>query len=405
MGTLKRIGGQGGAAITFAESVPRPVGISWGDGGILLGGVGEGILRVSPNGGTPERLIPAKNDEWMISPQLLPGGDNVLFTVATPESGLTGEQVWSKARIVVQSLKTGQRKVLIEGANDARYLPTGHLVYAVRGVLMARTFDVRRQAVSAEAIPMIEGVALSGIGQLVTGVAQFSVSNMGTMVYVPGPVSGTEEQQRDLVIVDRAGAIVPLKLPPAPYQHPRVSPDGKQLAYHTDDGRRAIVWSYDLSGSAAARQLTLEGNNRFPIWSRDGRRVTYQSDRGGRPSIYWQPADGSGPAERLIEQEPGMSPIPNSWTPDNKELLFETGKAVPISSTVVPTDSIRTLWMLHIADKKAEPFSHIRSVAVIAPIAASISADGRWVAYTVAAETSRAALQTLVQQVPKAARI
>ena len=47
---------------------------------------------------------------------------------------------WDKAQVVVQSLKSRQRKILVEGGSDARYLPTGHLVYALGGSLFAVVF-------------------------------------------------------------------------------------------------------------------------------------------------------------------------------------------------------------------------------------------------------------------------
>ena len=55
---------------------------------------------------------------------------------------------WDKANIAVQSLATGERKVLIEGGADARYIPTGHLVYMREGTLMAVPFNLDRLAVT-----------------------------------------------------------------------------------------------------------------------------------------------------------------------------------------------------------------------------------------------------------------
>ena len=38
--------------------------------------------------------------------------------------------------------ESGDRKTVIDGGSDARYLSTGHLVYAVGGVLYAARFDL-----------------------------------------------------------------------------------------------------------------------------------------------------------------------------------------------------------------------------------------------------------------------
>ena len=99
-------------------------------------------------------------------------------------------------------------------------------------------------------------------------------------------------RQQDLVLFDRKGGAEPLGLPPGSYNFPRVSPDGKRIAFETNDGKEAAVSIYELSGASAPRRLTFGGNNRYPIWSADGQRVTFQSDREGDPAVCWQPADG-----------------------------------------------------------------------------------------------------------------
>ena len=60
-----------------------------------------------------------KDDEWADSPQMLPGGQHVLFTLATGNA----PDRWDKAKVVVQSIATGERKIVVEGGSDARYVP------------------------------------------------------------------------------------------------------------------------------------------------------------------------------------------------------------------------------------------------------------------------------------------
>ena len=80
-----------------------------------------------------------RDGEAVYGPQVLPDGRSVLFTVAATTAGTDR---WDKGRIVVQSLASGERKTLIDGGgSDARYVPTGHLVYALSGVLFAVPFD------------------------------------------------------------------------------------------------------------------------------------------------------------------------------------------------------------------------------------------------------------------------
>jgi Tol biopolymer transport system component len=355
--TIKRIAITGGAAVTVSSLEALPFGLTWDPDGIVFDQP-KGAFRVSANGGKPELLVPAGSNELIYRPQMLPDGQTLLFTTA-PGGGAA--DTWEKARIVAHSLKSGQRKTLIEGGTAGQYLPTGHIAYALRGVVFAVPFDLRRLEVTGGPVPLVEGVRIDG------GTAHFSFSQTGSLVYVPGPVSGSAAQQNDLALLDRKGTAEPLKLPAGQYETPRVSPDGKRVAFGGDDGKEQIVWVYDLSGASSMRRLTFGGKNRFPIWSADGRRVAFQSDRDGDLGIFWLPADGNGTAERLTKPEQGTSHVPESWSPDGKRMLMTVTRGPNVS-----------LWILSLDDKKVAPFAAVQSLQ---PINATFSRDGRWVAY------------------------
>jgi serine/threonine-protein kinase len=359
--TLKRIAVTGGAAVTICPAA-TPFGMSWGTDGILVGQGSAGILRVAASGGKPELLVGVKNGEVAHGPQMLPGGQSVLFTVATG----TGADQWDKAQIVVHSLRSGERKTLIEGGSDPRYLPTGQVVYALAGTLFAVPFDLRRLEVTGGPVPIVEGVRrASGAA---TGIAQFAFSTTGSLVYIPGPVSASSGR-RDLAMLDRKGDVEPLKLPQGPYEVPRISPDGKRVAFGSDDGKEAIVYIYELSGTSSMRRLTFGGRNRFPIWSADGQRVAFQSDREGDLGIFWQLADGTGAAERLTKPDQGAAHVPESWSPIGDRFLFSATK-----------DSNATLWTLSLQDRKAAPFGAVQASSSV-PINSIFSPDGQWVTY------------------------
>src|SRR5207247_7650311 len=254
-------------------------------------------------------------------PQLLPDGQTLLFTLAT---GVNADR-WDKARIVAESLTSHERKTVIDGGSDARYLPTGHLVYALGGVVFALPFDVRRMTPSGSPAPIVEGVRRTNAG--ITGSAQFGISNTGSLVYIPGPVS-TGIGQLSVGLFDRKGGLDLLKIPPGAYQVPRMSPDGKRIAFGSDDGKEASIWIYELSGTSSMRRLTFEGqgHNRFPVWSADSQRVAFQSDREGDLGIFWQREDGGAPAERLTKADEGVSHIPESWAPHDERFLYNAVK-------------------------------------------------------------------------------
>lgn len=353
--TLKTIRVDGGVAVTLCRAV-FPYGVSWGANGILFVEPGKGVMRVAPAGGEPQVLIRLDAGEAAQSPQFLPDGQHVLFTLAKGHS----PDRWDRAAVVVQNVATGQRTTVLEGGSDARYVPTGHLVYALTGNLFAIAFDVARLRTSGAAVPVVEGVRRGAADT--TGTAQFSVALNGSLMYVPGPLSG----RFDLGLTDIKGTVEPLHLPPDSYEAPRVSPDGGRVAFGTDDGREAAVWIYELSGRAPLRKLTFGGNNRYPTWSPDGTRVTFQSDRDGDAAVFWQPLSG-GAVERLTTPRPGESHEPEAWSPDGRVLLFSIATARDVS-----------LWTLTLPSRIAAPFNAVRSSTRTGAV---FSNDGRWVAY------------------------
>jgi serine/threonine-protein kinase len=371
--TLKRIAVSGGAAVTLGPAENGVWGISWGEGGIVFGQGAQGIFRVSENGGKPELLVSVK-DEIAHGPQILPGGKAILYTLRA-----AGESDWDKAKIVVQSLEQpgSARQLLFQGGRDARFVSTGHILYAYQGTVFAISFDVNQLRLTGGPTPVVEGVRNSGA---TTGASQFSVADNGTLIFVPGPLSGgSSGALRTLAFRDRSGnELERLKVPPRAYLFPRVSPDGTRVAVSTEDDK-PDVWIIDLAGSSAPRQLTLGGNSRIPVWSApDGQRVAFRSNREGDDAIWWQNANGTGTAERLTKAETGSSHVPSSWSSDGKYLAYSvvgTGPAV---------------WILSLADKKAALFSDNASNPAFSP-------DGRWLAYQ-SQETGQ--LQIFVQPFP-----
>src|SRR5262249_37084873 len=118
-GVLKRVAIASGLPATLCSTTGFVLGISWDRTGILFGQVGKGILRVSPEGGTPILIVAVNPREVAAWPSVLPGGDSVLFTLGMLPSA-PGVDVplspatWDTARVEVQSLRSGQRKTLFD---------------------------------------------------------------------------------------------------------------------------------------------------------------------------------------------------------------------------------------------------------------------------------------------------
>ena len=235
-GQLRKVATSGGAPVTLGEA-NNPWGVSWGTDDMILYGQGsDGIWRVPGTSGTPEVVITMEDGEFAHGPQVLPGDEWVLFTLRPAGVGL-----WDAAQIVMQSLVTGERVVLIEGGRDARYVETGHLVYALNGVVFAVAFDRDARQVLGGPVPLVEGVRDTNV----TGAVQFSVARNGSLVYVPGLAGGGTVVS--LVWVGRDGDEERIPAPPRAYDRPRVSPDGTRVAVDIADGDNTDVWIWDLA--------------------------------------------------------------------------------------------------------------------------------------------------------------
>jgi len=355
---LKKVPVTGGASITLCDAGP-PFGASWGpdDTIIFATGLAAGLKRVPAAGGAPKDLATPdskKGESGFLWPQFLPGGRAVLFTILTGGSA-------DEARVAVLNLRSGERKVLVEGGSNARYVPTGHVVYGRAGALFAVPFDAGRLQVMGNPVPILEGVSWASS----VGFADFSFSDAGTLVYVPGGAS----ESRTLVWVDRKGTATPAPAPGRGYLRPALSPDGTRVALEIRDSAKQDIWIYELTRGTLTR-LTFEFENSNPIWTPNGKRVTYRSQRPDKGGLYWAPADGSGPPEPLLALQGRVRP--GAWTPDGKTLAFEQG-----------TSGSENIWMLPAAgDPPAERKPRPVLQAPYREWEPQLSPDGRWLAYT-----------------------
>jgi serine/threonine-protein kinase len=352
-GKLKKVSLNGGAALALGDT-SRPGGGSWGSQGVIAFGpiIGSSVLLQMPDSvGAPQPLTRfGKGEASHRWPEFLPGGKAVLFAAAP--TALT----FTNARVDVQSVGTGAGRDLVSGTQP-RYAPSGHLLFAQGGALMAVPFDPQRLAVTGTAVPVVDGILESS-----AGAAQYSISATGSLVYVPG---GFQSAQLRLVWVNRNGAEQPLAAPPHAYYRPRLSPDGRKVAVGILE-QESQIWAYDLSRDTLTR-LTFEGNyNPVAVWTPDGKRIAIESNKDGTPNIFWQLADGSGGLERLTTSEYFQDP--QSWSPDGQLLAFYE---------VVAPSKVADIWVLRMSDRKAQPFLRTQFNEAYP----RFSPDGRWLAY------------------------
>ncbi|MBI3049747.1 MAG: serine/threonine-protein kinase [Acidobacteria bacterium] len=354
---LKKVTVNGGPAVTIRDLGAIPRGASWSADDTIVFATdasGTGLFRISAAGGEPEVLTrpDARNGELdHVWPEVLPGGEAVLFTIVPTAGGI------ENAQIAVLDLRTREQKVLVAGGSHSHYVPTGHIVYGVAGTLRAVAFDVDALEVRSDPVSVVQRVVTTS-----RGAANFGVAQNGTLVYMAGEMQRTAHT---LVWVDRQEREELIKAPPRAYRYPRLSPDGTKVAVSIRDQENDI-WIWDLTRETLTRLTFDPGWDRMPVWTPDGRRVAFSSQRAGGDNLFWQAADGTGPVERLTESPNAQ--FPTSFLPDGTRLVFREGMANGASDIGVLTleGERRTTPLMQTASAEWNP---------------DISPNGRWIGY------------------------
>jgi serine/threonine-protein kinase len=333
------------------------MGAHWTDDNTIVFATLEGIWKVPASGGSPELLIKNEGMRRYQHPQLLPGGRALLVTALDPKR----TNAWSLADIIVKPLDGAAEKRVANGG-DARYLPTGHVVFVVNGTLMAVPFDVGTLTAGNQ-VALVEPIAESNAN---TGAFHFDVSASGTLVYATATrVSGELYLP---VWVDRKGKETPLDTERRTYRYVRLSADNMRAAFDVEGDNRDI-WIWNVQQNAMSRLTTDVGNDRVPVFTRDGHRVIYSKDTDTIANLFWQSADGVDKPEQLTRGTDTMFAM--TTAPDGTVLVRRSVGAGGGNSAdiyAMPLQGDRTLKPLindpQFIEQNAE-----------------VSHNGRWLAY------------------------
>ena len=345
----------GGAPVPITD-IQGPRGASWGadDTIVYTPALSSGLWRVSAESGEPEVLtVPdrSRREKSHRYPQVLPGGNAVLFTVGTGDI-----TTWDDATIEVLSLETRERKLLIEGGTFGRYVATGHIVYGRGGDLIAVPFDLDTLEVRGSPVPVVEGVQVTSGG----GNAEFGVTRNGALLYarqravVGSEVRWVGRDGRTSSFIESQPSLIE-SLP---------SPDGRYLAMWVEEAN-GTIFVHDIERGTSTRLIS-GFDNHFPVWTPSGRRLAFRSNREGPFNLYWQAADGSDEAERLTTSD--FSQSPHSFSPDGKLLAFDE----------LHPESGLDIWIVPIeGERSPEPYLQTQ----FNEEEAAFSPDGRFIAY------------------------
>jgi eukaryotic-like serine/threonine-protein kinase len=311
-----------------------------------------GLARVAATGGAPAALTPAPQagDSDRL-PSFMPDGKHVLYL------SLTGSGKKNQLRVV--SLDTKEVKTIADVANAAVYDPSGYLLYARDGNLVAQRFDKSSFTLSGDAVPIVEKVQVVKI----RGNALFSVSSNGVLIY-----QGDSQIKSQLTWFDRDGNRLGTLGEPASLYGPALSPDGKRVvaSVNADSGTTSL-WMFDVARGISSRFTFSDSIDGWPVWSPDGNQVAYALSQGGRMEIYVKPANGVESQKPLVTGE-GES-MPTSWSHDGRFIAYQTQSRATkkFDIWVVPTTGDRKPFSFIATDADEE-------IGVFSP-------DGKWMAY------------------------
>jgi Tol biopolymer transport system component len=338
---------------------PSGLGGAWGPDGTILFSPEERapIYKVSAQGGTPTvvtTLDPARNDQAHRWPQFLPDGRHFVF--------MPWNDATTRRSIQLASLDGSAAPRTLFESHSAAIVAGDYLLFAAEqpARLMAWAFDsdtlqMRGQPIAAVADDNVDYNWMSGD-------LRASVSRTGTLAYTTG-------KYRDSLLtwVTRAGRPTGTLGQTGVHFDPMVSRDGNMVILEKHDRERASgdIWTIDLRRGAFSRLTTAPGFETTPVWSPDGRRVAYASDQGTLPKIYVRNASGTGAEEVLV---PGDTrPFATDWSRDSRHVLLMTNGG--------PTRM--DVWSYDVEGRVAAPL-------MASPFNegwATFSPDGKWIAF------------------------
>ena len=364
-GKLKRVDLRGGAPETIADA-PSGRGGSWGRGDVILySPLLRGPIHSVPAGGGTPAAVSRYNPEQEIThrwPHFLPDGRHFLYMSRARVSGKA-----EVGRLMLASLDSPEPRLLIDDATNATYVEPGYLLYGRAGELYAWRFDAKRLRLSGRPLALAEEKLSTWEPKNLT---LFAASDSGTIVYLPAAVPKTVLQWYD----PGGRPLEPLG-PPGFYLTPRVSPDGKKVAYALGESSQGLndLWILDLEYERPFRLTQSSGRYSEPAWSRDSTRIAYGCQPSSAQDICVRSLV-AGTEVQVLGGSASWKTSP-SFLPDGRSLVFAEQDPNTDYDLVVSG-----------AGKDAERHPVLKTP--FAELGPEVSPDGRFIAY-LSRETGR----------------
>ncbi len=364
-GKLKKVDLVGGSPVTIT-AVPNQRGGTWNQNDMIVycPDFQNGLFQVSADGKSlPQPLTTLDSTRHEGShrwPYFLPDGKHFLYLARTAvESG----QAEGDA-IFVASLDGKERKMLVQSSFNAAYA-NGYLLFARNQVLMAQRFDLDNLALSGDPMKLQSNL----LNDPSYNIAAFTVSNSGLLVYQPGE---TVEAGARPILVDRTGHIMQTIGDNIIEQdHPRFSPDGKQLAMYMYDlrNRRSNIWIHDLPTNGRRRITTRSKGDFSPLWSPDGTTIYFTSGGAFNRDIFRQSVSNGDKEESVYAS--AQNDRACDISPDGSTLLIES---------IDTEEKQGDLFLLKLSSESSKNLIPFQTTK-FNEVSGRFSSDGKWIAF------------------------
>ncbi|MBL8987555.1 MAG: PD40 domain-containing protein, partial [Gemmatimonadetes bacterium] len=186
--------------------------------------------------------------------------------------------------------------------------------------------------------------------------------------------------------------------------HPRISPDGREIAFVSDRGGQDNLWVMGADGSNP-RQLLADDDSRAaePAWTPDGQAILISRKMKSPSGFYrtndeiWQFPRAGGPGKVLVKLPPSASSVParaGVWAGQDRAQwpsMSPDGRFVYFHSSLF-SGADRRLRRLEVASGRIDDVTETKDryltccgrttyPARLGEIAPEVSPDGRWLAF------------------------
>ena len=312
--------------------------------------------------------MPRRIYRW---PQILPDYENIIVSSSSTVAAI------NDSNIIIYNLLSGENKLLISNAFNARYVSqTGHIVFTRDSSLWSVPFDLENLEIIGNEVKIIDNIQTNGI----LGSSVYSFSDNGRLVYLKGIDVAVSSGDFKLDILNRDGVNIDDIPVSGRVGQLSISNDAKKLAYTAYDGSLNDIWVWDFDKNISGRR-TFNGISLRPNWYKNDELIVYTNIAESRDmnGIWTAPSDGTGEPKEIFNDTTMSNLSVQSISDSQNKLFFFSGN----SQFESKENTIFELDLGADPSKKIElkAFDVSPGVSEVWWARATISPDGNWLLY------------------------